>query len=511
LIVPNGEKAVLLTAWAPGYYIGGGIEYQTDEYLVEIKLERHCDNDHTDYKWVSAFSTHGGEQACQNCHAEPGNPDSEMPFDQWVKDAHAGSATNIRFLSMYLGTDVHGNQSSPTLYYGNRDYGPVPTRPNSDRPYYGPGYKLDFPATDGNCAACHAPMAAINAPHGVDPSLLSDVEAEGINCDFCHKIWDVTSDLGNGLPYDNRPGVMSFVFRRPEPGHQLFTGPYDDVAPGEDVYSPIQEESRYCAPCHSARFWDVEIYTSYGEWLASPYARSESETTCQDCHMQRGLTDHFARVDKGGKQRDPESIFSHRMPVAGDSDLLHNAVAMTVVAELRDDALEVRVEILNDRTGHHVPTDSPLRQMILIVRAADSRGGALALCEGPTLPDWCGVGNPDSGYVAGLPGTGYAKILKELWTGVSPTGAYWNQTRIVSDNRIAAMDSDETMYMFEPPEEGEATVDVRLLYRRAFIELRDLKGWDGDDIEMARQTMAVERIDGSTAGPVSAAMEGHEQ
>jgi hypothetical protein len=478
---------------------------------IGIKLERHQDTDHADYRWISAFSEGGDEQACQNCHAEPGNPDSEMPFDQWVKDAHAGSATNIRFLSMYLGTDIHGNQSPKTLYHGNRDYNPVPARPNADLPYYGPGYKLDFPATDGNCAACHAPLAALNAPYGVNPSLLTGVEAEGINCDFCHKIWDVTLDPGTGLPYDNRPGVISFVFRRPEPGHQLFTGPFDDIAPGEDVCSPIQRESRYCAPCHSARFWGVEIYNSYGEWLASPYANSESEKTCQDCHMQRGLTDRFARADKGGKQRDPESIFSHSMPAAADSNLLQNSIAMTVAAELRDDALEVGVNILNDRTGHHVPTDSPLRQMILIVLASDSRGEALVLREGPTLPDWCGVGNPDSGYVAGLPGTAYAKILRELWTGVSPTGAYWNQTRIVSDNRIAAMDSDRTRYVFEPPAEGEATVNVRLLYRRAFIELRDLKGWDIEDIAMAQQTVTVERIDGSTAGPMSSAIGGYER
>jgi hypothetical protein len=121
------------------------------------------------------------------------------------------------------------------------------------------------------------------------------------------------------------------------------------------------------------------------------------------------------------------------------------------------------------------------------------------------------VGDPDRGYVAGLPGTAYAKILKELWTGVSPTGAYWNHTRIVSDNRIAAMESDETTYVFEPPTVGEATVDVRLLYRRAFIELRDLKGWKGEDIEMARRTMAVERTDEPTADPTWSAVKGDGQ
>jgi mono/diheme cytochrome c family protein len=504
----EGEDTAVLTAWAPGYYIGGGIEYRPGDYEIVIRLERHCEKDHNEYKWVSAFSEISKEKACQTCHAEPGNRDSELPFDQWRKDGHAGSVRNKRFLTMYLGTDVHGNRSAPTRYKEDRDYGRTPILPSTRQPYHGPGYKLDFPTTAGNCAACHAPMAAVYNPYGVDPSLLTGVMAEGINCDFCHKVWDVTLDPDTGLPFDNRPGVLSFLFRRPEPGRQLFTGPLDDVAPGEDVFSPVQKQSRYCAPCHSAKFWGVEIYNSYGEWLDSPYALPESETTCQDCHMPRGLTDHFARLEEGGKRRDPKTIFAHRMLGAGDANLLRNAVTMTVGTELRDSTLEVRIEIRNDRSGHHVPTDSPLRQMILIVRASDPHGVALDHRSGPALPDWCGVGDPDEGYVAGLPGTGYAKILEELWTGVSPTGAYWNQTRIRSDNRIAAMNSDETTYVFETPTDDDVIVDVRLLYRRAFIQLRDVKGWDGEDIEMARQTITVGRNRGARAGLAESVKEG---
>ncbi len=493
LTVPDGRDRAILTAWAPGYYIGGGIEYRIGERDVEILLERHGEFDNRGYKWVSAFAEISKEKACQNCHSEQGNPESELPFDQWRTDAHANSVHNRRFLTMYLGTDVHGNQSPRTRYQFNQDYGRTPAPPRADRPYYGPGYKLDFPTTAGNCATCHAPLAAVNNPYGVDPSHLEGVEAEGIGCDFCHKVWDVVLDPRDGLPYDNRTGVMSYVLSRPEEGHQLFTGPLDDVAPGEDVYSPIQRESRYCAPCHFAKFWGIEIYNSYGEWLASPYANPESQTTCQDCHMPSGRADRFARSVEGGKKRDPATIFGHRMPGAGAVELLQNAVTMSATAEVHDDTIEVRVEILNDRTGHNVPSDSPLRQMILIVRGADSNGLALDQCGGPILPNWCGQGDPDEGYVAGLPGKAYAKILEELWTGVYPSGAYWNQTRIRSDNRIATFESDETTYLFRLPEDGEAVVDVLLLYRRAFIELSDLKCWETKDIEMARQTLIIDR------------------
>jgi hypothetical protein len=492
LTLPDGMDSAVLTAWAPGHYIGGGTEYRAGEREIEVLLERHGEFDNREYEWVSAFAEAGNEKACENCHSEQGNPESELPFDRWRIDAHANSVHNRRFLTMYLGTDVHGNKSPPTRYQTNQDYGKTPGSPRDDRPYYGPGYKIDFPATAGNCAACHAPLAAVNNPYGVDPSHLEDVEAEGIGCDFCHKIWDVTLDPRNGLPFDNRPGVISYILRRPEEGHQLFTGPHDDVAPGEDVYSPIQRESRYCAPCHSAKFWGIEIYNSYGEWLASPYANPGSQTTCQDCHMPSGRSERFARPAVGGKKRAPGTIFGHKMPGAGDAKLLQNAVTMSASAEAHDDTLEVRVEILNDRTGHSVPSDSPLRQMILIVRGVGSDGRALDQCGGPVLPDWCGQGDPDDGYVSGFPGKAYAKILEELWTGVYPSGAYWSQTQIRSDNRIEPFESDETTYLFRLPEDGEAVVDVLLLHRRAFIELSDWKGWETEDIEMARQTLRID-------------------
>lgn len=106
--------------------------------------------------------------------------------------------------------------------------------------------------------------------------------------------------------------------------------------------------------------------------------------------------------------------------------------------------------------------------------------------DGPVIPEWGGVGDPEAGYYAGLPGTVYAKVLQELWTEVTPTGAYWNPTRLVSDNRIPAMGSDTTRYVFES-KPGKILVSVELLFRRAFLELMDQKGWDVPDILMESQ------------------------
>jgi hypothetical protein len=108
------------------------------------------------------------------------------------------------------------------------------------------------------------------------------------------------------------------------------------------------------------------------------------------------------------------------------------------------------------------------------------------------VPEWGGLGDPNDGYYAGLPGKGFAKILQELWTEIIPSGAYWNPTRIVSDNRIAAFATDKSTYKFIPPTEGNIRVKVTLLFRRAFIDLIDQKSWDVSDIVMEQQSLIVE-------------------
>jgi hypothetical protein len=125
-------------------------------------------------------------------------------------------------------------------------------------------------------------------------------------------------------------------FRRPAKGHQLFLGPYDDVAPGDDSFSPLQNQSQICAPCHFGQFWGVQVYNSFGEWLASPYSDPVNGQTCQDCHMHKRGATLIARADKGALTRDPKTIFSHLMPGAEHSagGLRHRPGRQTTQHEL---------------------------------------------------------------------------------------------------------------------------------------------------------------------------------
>ena len=490
--IPKGRN-VFITAWKSGYFIVG-VPAKPGDNEVEIEIHAHGEEDNPDYTWLPS-EHHPGEgehQGCAACHSNVGTQEAtSLPVDEWLLDAHSQSAINPRFITMYNGTDVLGHQSPITRYASSRDYGEFPLPPDLTKPYYGPGYKLDFPETDGNCAACHTPAASVNAPYGVNPTLTEGVAAEGIPCDFCHKIWDVKLDPETQLPYLNMPGVLSYEFRRPKEGHQFFAGPYDDVAPGEDTYSPIQQESAFCAPCHHAVFWDTLVYNSYGEWLNSPYSNPETGQTCQNCHMPAGLADHFALPEVGGLVRDPETIRSHKMTGAMDEAFMQDAVTMSVEADRVGDEINVQVDIFNDNTGHHIPTDSPLRHLILVVEVFDANGQRLAQIGGSVVEDCAGIGDPANGYYAGLSGKVYAKILEDLWTEISPSGSYWNPTRIISDNRIAAMQTDSSRYDFSAPNHGSITLKINLIFRRAFIEMMDQKGWDVPDIIIAEETITI--------------------
>lgn len=488
-----GPGPVRLTAWAEGYFCSGPVTARAGERALRIELRPIPPGDNEGYAWVAAESLDGeGEnRGCVACHSRADDLPFPLPVDDWRADAHSASARNPRFLTMYLGTNLAGVKSPLTRHFADPDYGTVPLPPPADEPYSGPGYKLDFPETAGNCAACHVPVAAVDAPHDADPIAADGAAAEGVTCDFCHKVSAVVSDPSTGLPYPDRPGVLSFRFQRPSAGHQFFAGPFDDVAPGDDTFSALQRESLSCAPCHFATFWGIEIYGSFREWLESPYSDPNTGKTCQDCHMPPSGAEYFARPDQGGLHRPNTLIPGHRMPGASDGELLSNAVSMDLQARRSREQLTVTVEITNDQTGHHVPTDSPLRHLILLIFATGEDGRRLEQTSGATLPDWAGVGNPAEGNYAGLPGKAFAKILEEEWTHIQPSGAYWNPTRIVSDNRIAAMAADRTTVAFKVESEGRITVEAKLLFRRAFRKLAVQKAWTDADIIMEEQSAIV--------------------
>ncbi|MDO8578950.1 MAG: hypothetical protein Q7R50_07220 [Dehalococcoidales bacterium] len=499
---------VTVTAWQDGYYIGGQTVFPWESNIT-LELSRYSTTDNQSYQWLPPVSENRSfvhdllariglpvaarlsfqnlflplseklPLGCADCH-----PNVTREF---VNGAHAKGAGNIIFQTVYNGTDTQGNRSPLTSYGVSRDYGRFPLRPDTTKNWYGPGFKLDFPDQAGNCANCHMPGEAINHPNDTDVNAKPANILQSTQCDFCHKTIDVVVNPKTGVPEDNMAGVLSMKFLRPD-GPQVFQGPYADVDVGPDTFSPLQNESRFCAGCHNASFWGTPIYQSYAEWLKSPYP--DEGVTCQTCHMKPdGKTTDFA-PGRGGTERDPQTIFSHSFPGAADVDLLRHTAKLELKAVRNGDRINVEARVTNINGGHDIPTDEPMRNILLVISATDSTGKQLVQLDDQKVPEWGGTGTAANDY-ADMPGKGYAKVLQELWTEVSPTIAYWRQTKILEDTRIPARATDVTNYEFQAPANGNVTIEAKLIFRRAFIDLARVKKWNLEDIEMEKTTVSV--------------------
>lgn len=505
----SGTQPITVTAWADGYYVGWAqvdprAPERQDGDGLQITLKPLFTTDNTAYPGFS-FDGVSGSGSCGLCHRE---------YAEWSADAHSQAAANVRFLTVYEGTNVEGDRGQLSRMGSDGKYLP----PDPAQPYYGPGYKLDNPSRAGNCASCHTPLAGkipnrVNCgwsgchtdltaerskgtvDPGVSPLQLTGEAAEGVSCDFCHKVGDVILDPETGLPHADRPGILSMQLYRPPDGAQVFFGTLLDVT-RRVSYSPLEAKSEFCAPCHYGVFGGVVgdgqvtggtlIYNSYGEWLDSPYSDPETGKTCQDCHMPVLDTDISVFPERGGIARDYAAFHDHTMPGASDEQFLKEAVTMRSTARHGGDQLQVEVEITNDNTGHHIPTDAPLREMILVVEALDKTGRPLTLSQGPVLPAW-------SGDYAGQPGKMFSKVLRDKLSGEMPTAAYWRPVEIVQDTRLAALATDTTRYTFDLPAGNAAQVRVRLVFRRANQALMRIKGWTDPDIAMQEAAIQVEK------------------
>lgn len=505
----GGTQPVVLTAWSPDHYIGWvTLDPQEPNWgsgdNVSISLNRLPQRDHSEYEWYS-FEDVEGSAACGLCHRE---------YEEWQSDQHSVSAVNHKFINMYTGTDINGEIGQPVQW--GREGAALP--PDPDQPYTGPGFLPDNPGGQaGNCAACHTPAASkipndqncawsgchtsltVERSNGyIDPppmplALRGDA-AEGISCEFCHKIGDVILNPETNMPWPDSPGILSLRMYRPaDESQQVFFGTLVDVA-RQDSYLPLLSESAFCSACHFGVFGGVMgdrtvangtvIYNSYGEWLESPYSDPDSGQTCQDCHMRVSDANWFVFEERGGLQRDYANLHDHTMLGASNEAFMQNAVTMQASAERVDDGVQVQVSITNDQTGHHVPTGVPLRSMMLVVEAVGEDGQVLEMTQGLQNPDF-------AGDYAGTPGKTYAKILRDEWTGETPTAAFWRPVSIIEDSRIPALETDTTHYTFAAPPDGTVTLNIRLIYRRAFYDLMQQKGWNDPDIIMEHETLQI--------------------
>jgi len=204
------------------------------------------------------------------------------------------------------------------------------------------------------CLGCHSPIGVQTGDFG----LTRKVSWEGVTCDYCHSIREVSFDG------PNPKAVVKFG--------AVKTGPLSDAVSGahETAYSAVHKSSAVCAPCHEYKNANgFAVLTTYSEWKASKYWKEGRQ--CQSCHMARVAGDvvdpHVARVKVA-------KINLHQMPGSHSLEQLTSAVKAQLNLAREGDELRVTVEVSNPNAGHYMPTGSPLRQLVMELRA-DSAGG----------------------------------------------------------------------------------------------------------------------------------------
>lgn len=231
-------------------------------------------------------------------------------------------------------------------------------------PVFWAGNELSYETNqiENFCITCHSPIADLT---NAEPKLHADTTSEllvegqrGVDCQTCHRIYDVT-DGGKQLT-----GCADYYF-----------GPFPD--PGGAPHGVEEEDvfttPAYCRPCHDVNISTathdglIQIEFTYTEWAEANAAAGGTEAepaiaTCQACHMpaysgeaavgwgDRELHDHrFVGVDVPLV----EFADSHQQ-YRGMQDLLGTAGAIS--AEL--DGEVVRVAVTNLNPGHSLPTGS---------------------------------------------------------------------------------------------------------------------------------------------------------
>ena len=204
------------------------------------------------------------------------------------------------------------------------------------------------------CLSCHSPIAVQTG----DLALVKKVSWEGVTCDYCHSIRDVT------LAGPNPKATVDYSLVK--------SGPWKDLSsPAHGtVYSAVHTSSLICATCHEYRnplgFW---VLTTYSEWSKSAYGANNQN--CQSCHMYEvkgNVVDpRVQRTAEGG-------INLHQIPGSHSMQQLEKALRAQLSATHEGGRLQVVVEVTNRGAGHSVPTGSPMRQLILEVRADPYNG-----------------------------------------------------------------------------------------------------------------------------------------
>jgi len=486
------DAFVVLTAAKEGFYndspIPPAILVADPPDPVTIELEAIPDTPDLENPFLDPRD---GATLCMTCHVTAFNDWAGDGFSAPSRHSTAGQNTWVR--DLVDGSGTGGGLSQPG-YVFKRDSTTL---------------ALGRYQT-GLCAECHLPglssllpddtpeAARVEmsdaTPGSTEGSLARLAHDSGVFCGICHKMESVNDNFGRTGFFGTTQFAPNAILRKTDTALQF--GPLDDGVirfPGQmsAAFNSLHADSRQCAPCHEYNMdhdldgdFDDEGsppgQSTYSEWLASSYAvPGEGFKSCQNCHMVS--PEEFAQICLGGNFREGSQTHSHRFE-GTTLPFLQAAVDLILEASQEGDELVARVDVTNSGAGHHFPTGVSIRNAILVVTAETPGKQPLDwITPGTNLvPDWGGTGNDPNDY-GGQPGRGFAKVLRGRNSGDLRV-LFIDAIALEENTQIPAGGTDQSRYRFDVSglADETATVEARIVYRRAWKDLADAKGWTFD-------------------------------
>jgi hypothetical protein len=204
------------------------------------------------------------------------------------------------------------------------------------------------------CLTCHSPIGVATG----DLGLRMKVSWEGVTCDYCHSIRNVS------LTGVNPKATVAFTLVK--------SGPLKDASSSAHgtEFSAVHTTALACAPCHEYRnSLGLEVLATFSEWKKSRYSTAGKE--CQSCHMYRVAGDV---VDPHIQRSSLAKINLHQMPGSHSLEQLTRTITAQLSTARKGNQLQVVLDVMNRAAGHYVPTGSPLRRLMLQIRADSSNG-----------------------------------------------------------------------------------------------------------------------------------------
>ena len=221
-----------------------------------------------------------------------------------------------------------------------------------NNPIFTAAYQKAYTETEGKaakiCLPCHAPTVLVTGDYAVK----LEITREGVTCDFCHTVSQVTLD--NGAHFVSKPGKVKF-------------SPSKDKKIEEhgQAYSEDFSSSKLCAGCHNmVNSHGLKVMDTYSEWSESN-VRKEGKS-CRNCHMKKI---EGVKIPGGGITEISDHSLSHNV------ESMKDAVTLQIKKPQRaPGVLIVELVVTNAKAGHSIPTGTAERKLVVEVTAFDERG-----------------------------------------------------------------------------------------------------------------------------------------